>query len=258
MKNHLTFIILINSLIILSAQNTGVGIGTENPQTTLDINGDLNVSKTIYIGGENLTHGNAGQFIVSGGADAPTKWDTKQIPAGYGDSYSLTNMDSFTDNTGVDFNGSSTGNTEPYDLNDLLNAAVGWKEIHALQNTISIVQPINKVNLHLQTMTQLTGGTLASFACGFFLNDVASDRTIFRLKGVRTDVMIAPSGSYRLFNMNTTLENVPPGQYELKVGCIKRNIGNGITLGIGKTIDASTLSQSMAQSTLNVYTLEKS
>lgn len=252
------FIFLTLTVSIYShAQSGRVGIGTDNPQTTLDVNGDMNISKTIYLGGESPAHGNAGQFIVSGGENAPARWETKQIPGGYGESYSLTSMDSFSDNTGVDFNGSSAGNTNPYNLNDNLSSSVGWKELPGLTNDIIVIQPNNKVNLHLQTMIQLTGGTLASFACGFFLNDLPSNPNIFRLKGVRTDVMIAPSGSYKLFNMNSTLENLPAGQYKLKVACIKRNIENGITLGIGKSVNTGTLSGSMAESTLNVYILEK-
>ncbi len=241
----------------LNAQE--VGIGTENPQTTLDVAGDLNVSNAIHLG-ETPEPGTAGQFITSNGPDEKPEWTTIRLPAGMGESFSLTNMDSFADTVGQEFTSSSAGDANPYNMNDPLNASVGWTEFPGLSNSVTIYKTQNKINLHLQTVTQIMGGSgtlLASFGCGFFINDNPADKTIFRLKGVRTDVMIAPASSYKMFNMNTTIENLPPGEYTIKTACIKRNIGGSIRLGIGKALNTATLSSSMAQSTLNVYTLEK-
>jgi|SRR5690606_24570503 len=257
MKNKYIFSLVLLCSFQLSIFGQNVGVGTDNPQATLDVAGELNVARSVHIGGKLPIPGTEGQFIVSGGEESPAEWKSIQIPAGLGESFSLTSMDSFADMVGVSFNGSSAGHTNPYNVNALFNTTVGWKEIPGLSNNIVLYKPDNKINLHLQTMAQITGGTLASFACGFFVNDLAGDDEVYRLKGVRTDVIIAPSGSYKLFNMNATIENLPPGAYTIKTACIKRNIASGITLGIGKALDTTVLSQSMAQSTLNVFTLER-
>jgi hypothetical protein len=51
--------------------NGNVGIGTNNPQTTLDVNGDVNIENRVLL--NNLV-GTAGQVLTSGGAGGATTW----------------------------------------------------------------------------------------------------------------------------------------------------------------------------------------
>ena len=118
----LLFPILLFGNIVLSQ----VGIETDTPQTTLDIDGDVNVSGSIYIGGENISAGNNNQLITSGGESAAASWTDKTIPLGMDSSLNTSFMNSYKDSNGVEFNNSSAGNTNPYTLNAPLSSSIGW------------------------------------------------------------------------------------------------------------------------------------
>ncbi len=60
------------SLQRMTITNGGnVGIGTTNPQSKLDVNGDINIGNKLLL---NNTTGNAGQVLVSGGPSASASW----------------------------------------------------------------------------------------------------------------------------------------------------------------------------------------
>ena len=99
----LLFPILLFGNIVFSQ----VGIETDTPQTTLDINGDINVSGSIYIGGENISAGTNNQLITSGGDSAAASWTDKTIPLGMDSSLNTSFMNSYKDSNGVEFNNSS-------------------------------------------------------------------------------------------------------------------------------------------------------
>lgn len=248
-------IFLFSFAVICNAQNGKVGINTDAPQTTLDVAGDLNVSQSIYLNGENISAGTTNQLITSGGDSQAASWTSKEIPLGMDSSLTTSYMDSFVATTGIEFDNASAGNTEGYLENALLDSSIGWKEIPELQNDITIYKSENRVNLFLQTMVQFEGNSFASFGCGYFINDNMLERSQFRLKGVRTDVMFTPTGSFKLFNMNTTITNLAPENYTIKVACIKRNISGTNKIGIGKAL-TDTLNTDMAQSSLSVTVLE--
>jgi len=60
-----------NNLRMSIANNGNVGIGTNNPGATLDINGDLNIQNSLLI---NNSAGNTGQVLVSNGNGAAPSW----------------------------------------------------------------------------------------------------------------------------------------------------------------------------------------
>lgn len=60
-----------NNLRMSIANNGNVGIGTNNPGATLDINGDLNIQNRILI---NNSAGNDGQVLVSNGNGTAPNW----------------------------------------------------------------------------------------------------------------------------------------------------------------------------------------
>ncbi|HUH36150.1 MAG TPA: hypothetical protein VL022_09995 [Moheibacter sp.] len=255
MKKHIIYLLPIFFMTLSQAQNGRVGINTEKPQTTLDIAGDVNVSEAIYLNDKASSPGTLNQIITSGGANEAAAWTTKEIALGLDESLMMSSMDSFSDTQGLDFNNSSAGNTQPYNMDELLDPSKGWKELSGLKNDITIYKGENRVNLFFQTMVQFQGDNLASFGCGYFINDNMSNRNQFRLKAVRTDVMLPPTGSFKLFNMNTSIINLAPEAYTIKVACIKRNIGANQSVGIGKAL-TSALNVDMAQSSLNVIVLE--
>lgn len=255
MKKHIIYLLPLFFISFSQAQSGRVGINTETPQTTLDVAGDLNVSESIYLNDIATSPGTLNQIITSGGANEAAAWTSKEIAFGLDESLIMSSMDSFTDTQGLEFNSSSAGNTNAYSLDDLLDNEKGWMEIPGLKNDITIYKNENRTNLFFQTMVQFVGTNIGSFGCGYFINDNMDDRTQFRLKAVRTDVMFSPTGSFKLFNMNSTIINLPPQEYTIKVACIKRNIGANHRVGIGKPL-TNTLNTDMAQSSLNVILLE--
>lgn len=252
-KTILLSIIALGTIAI--AQEKKVGINTDSPQTTLDVNGDVNVSGAIYLGGDDLSAGTLNQIVTSGGEEVAS-WTNKEIPFGMDMSLKTSFMDSYSDTTGIEFDNNSTGNTNPYDLDDLLNHGVGWEELTGLESSFTVYKNENRLKLFFQTMIQFEGNSLASFGCGYFINDNMQNRNQFRLKGVRTDVMQPPSGSFKLFNMNFTNSNLEPATYTVKIACIKRNIGGINKISIGKPL-TNVLNTEMSQSSLNISVLEE-
>lgn len=251
-----TLLLSVFSLSIITfAQEGKVGINTESPQTTLDINGDVNVSNSIYIGGDQISAGTNNQLITSGGENEPVSWTDKKIPFGMDDSFVTSYMNSLIDNNGAYFNNSSLGHTNPYSENDILSPNVGWKELPDLESQFTISKNENRLNLFFQTMVQFQGSTLASFACGYFINDDLQNRNNFRLKGVRTGVLHPPTNSFSLFNMNSTYINLAPETYTVKIACIKRNIDSDNQISIGRPL-TNILNNSISQSSLNITVLE--
>ena len=80
MKKHLIVLMSLFSSVSLFSQ---VGINTENPQKTLHVNGDLQLTKEFNVGGNASTQGSpgvSGQVLVSKGANSAPEWKTLSIP----------------------------------------------------------------------------------------------------------------------------------------------------------------------------------
>lgn len=269
---YITFLFLGNQLF------SQIGINTENPrlEVALDVNTIANITDRIYIGNDQLTQigdeGQNKQVIVSGGGDGSVEWNSKQIPNGFGASFTMTSMNTYYDTTGVNLaSNGSIGYGETNTLNDAYTAVdtnfasctAGncWRTLNGLTNTFTVYKPGNKINFILQTTAQINSANLSSFACALFLNSPSSP-SVFTMKGVRTDIIPGSSqGNYQLFNMNVTLEGLatPNGAggtvYEARVACRGRLVGSD-SFGVGKPINNTFLNQDMAQSTLNVFVLE--
>lgn len=255
MKKYIIYTLMSCFMTLGKAQNGRVGINTEKPQTTLDVAGDVNVSQSIYLNDIQPSAGGFNQIITSGGEAEAAAWTDKKIASGLDESLVMSYVDSFTDTKGLEFDGNSTGHTLPYSLNDVLDASKGWKELTGLTNKVTVYKHENRMNLFFQTMVQFVGSTVSSFACGYFVNDNLNNRNQFRLKAVRTDVIFPPNGSFKLFNMNSTIIDLAPEEYEIKVACIKRSIVTNNKVGIGKAL-TNALNVDMAQSSLNIMLLE--
>lgn len=241
------------ALVIFSIFSLGyyaqVGIKTATPVGLLDINGDLNINKEMRMGGTNTVKGSAGTAgtIFHNNSDLGVNdWKSVKIADGQG-SMSLFSMNTVSDQTGVTFSGNN-GSTSPYAENSALTS--DWTVITGAQDTYSVTNTTNKVVFTFQTTAQKTNNSNSSsgFACGIFVDDL--------LKAVRTDVLIGTDGSYKIYNMNTTLTNVTPkNNYKVKVACTKRNLNSG-TLGIGTAVNNNFLNSDMSQSVLTTSVLQ--
>lgn len=246
MKNKI-FIFLVAISPNLFSQ---VGIGTEKPHTTLDINGTTNVSKEIRFNGTDAKIGAAGKQgdLISGNALNNNFWKNFDLPEGFLEGMVLSG--SFVNSTfnGVSFPGTSSSSTlaVPYTKGQAM--ASHWKELSDLNQKIKIVKSVNLVTVSVQTLVQ-TSNQNSSFACGIYLDD--------KLDFVRLGTVNAGVGNYRTLNLNATLSNMELGEHTIKFACAERNIPTGTTLNIGKPIITTNLNDEMAKTSSVILVLEK-
>jgi len=92
-------------ILTFSLSKAQVGVNTETPQATLHVNGDLQVGKSIHVGGDDKTAGNpgeTGQFLASQGVNNPPVWKSiaeLDVPLAVGFAYRSANTDNYTGNT---------------------------------------------------------------------------------------------------------------------------------------------------------------
>jgi len=243
--------------------NAQVGINTNTPAKTLDVNGALNIRKEIRTGGTPSTpgaEGTTGQIFSVEGPTSDT-WKTFQIANGTG-SLSLYYLNTVKDNVGIQF--TESGSTGIYTM-DFPYSSANWTYIPGITDSFVVTRTDNKSKaiLSFQTTVQIakpaglswTSGS-ASYACGIF---VEKDGAQGVLKAVRNDVVRGIPGSYRVYNLNVTLDALAAGSYVVKAACTNRNLGSGSslsTLGIGRPVDTSNLNNAMSQSTLTTSMLQ--
>jgi len=242
------FTIILTTFFITSEAQIGIKIA--NPVGTLDINGDLNLRSSLRVGGTNDVKGDpgvAGTIFHHNSSLQVNDWKEIKIADGQG------SMSMFFVNTRSDQNGaqfiSPNGSTSPYAENLTLDTNV-WAVLQGTQDTFSVSNPVNKIVFTFQTVAQKTqnGNSSISFACGIFVDN--------KLKAVRTDVILGAEGSYKIFNLNATLANVPPkNNYSVKAACTKRNLNSG-KLGVGVPVNTTSLNTDMSQSILTTSVLQ--
>lgn len=266
MKNIFITIILFTGFV--QAQ---VGINTTTPAKMLDINGTLNVRKEIRTGGTETVVGSAGNAGQLFGFNSPSSdtWKTVQIANGTG-SLSLFYLNTVKDVTGLQF--TETGNTGIYELDSPFTSSTvaaipNWEYVTNAHDSFVVTKTDNlsKAVLSFQTTVQIaipTGSGLswstssASFACGIF---VEKDGEIAKLKAVRNDVVRGAPGTYKVYNLNVTLDALAAGSYIVRAACTNRQLNSGmtlVTLGIGRPVNAANLNAEMAQTTLTTSLLQ--
>ena len=250
MKLIIYIFVIISTTTFVQSQ---VGINTNNPTKILDINGDLNLRKELKIGGTDLDAGQVG----TADADTSNNWKTYQIANGTG-SLSLYYLNTTKDDIGIPFNSTAPTITS-YALD---SDQTDWTFLTKNKDNFVVTDNTNssKVTLSLQTTVQInrpanSTGTSASFACGIFLK---KGTEAYKLKAVRSDVVRGAPGSYKIFNLNVTLDKLAQGSYEVQAACRNRQLGSGTTLvniGIGVPTDTNKLNQAMANTTMTTTVL---
>ena len=256
-------------LIIYSFSSAQVGIKTNTPERTLDVNGGLNIRKELRLNGTETTKGAAGTegqiFSVTGTTTLSDEYKTIKIADGTG-SLTYTYLNTTTDRTGAKF--ATTGSTNSYLINSGFTTSAdtttpNWLRIPGNTDTFSITDTTQKSKaiLSFQTNAQIarnspSGNYSGSFACGIFVKKGSGPE---ELKAVRSDVVKGASGSYKIFNLNVTLDKLDPGVYTVSAACSNRNLGSRtslVNLGVGTPVDANFMNQDMSQSTLTVTVLQ--
>lgn len=265
MKTIYTYILFVASSLCYSQ----VGIKTLTPEKTLDVNGGLNVRKELRLNGTDVVKGSAGTegqiLSVTGTTQLSDEYKTIKVADGAG-SLTYTYLNTTTDRTGVKF--SATGSTNPYVLNSGFTMSTNtttanWVKLTGNTDTFSITDTTKKAKavLSFQTNAQIarnnpSGNYSGSFACGIFVKKGTGPE---ELKAVRSEVVRGVSGSYKIFNLNVTLDKLDPGVYTVSAACSNRNLGSGnglVNLGVGTPVDATFMNQDMSQSTMTVTVLQ--
>lgn len=235
----------------------------------LDVNGSFNIRKELRLNGTELTKGSAGTdgqiYSVTGTTTLIDEYKTIKIADGTG-SLTYTYLNTTTDRNGVKF--SNTGSTNAYSLNSGFTTSTNtttanWAKLSGNTDNFSITDTTKKAKavLSFQTNAQIarnspSGNYSGSFACGIFVKKGSGPE---ELKAVRSDVVKGTSGSYKIFNLNVTLDKLDAGLYTVYAACSNRNLGSGTTqvnLGVGTPVDPKFINQDMSQSTMTVTVLQ--
>lgn len=261
MKN--TFILLfgISSCIAFSQ----VGIGTNNPRTTLDVAGDLNLRRELRVGGTTSVNGNAGtpgQILVSSGNSAVPTWKSVNTPFASAGDYQLVNTKVLFDRTGINFSANSNNTPAAYisTLGENISTN-GWVQIPGLQTTILVEQEGNTLSLIFQTGVESNSGgstiidnRLVKYMCGVFQNDL-----LVAFRGDELlDVHRKDANNEGVFTLSYSVDDLPVANHVFKVACRRIQTTAGIyEFAIGRPITSSAISNAfMLQSVIKIELLE--
>lgn len=254
-------ILLINLVFISSSLFAQVGVNTNTPRTTLDVQGDLGIRSKIYLGGDETTIGKLGEVgsvLVSQGANQPPAWKVLRRPEFKPETYYLINYEASNTDNGLTLTDGTTNRalyTKNMSLSSFLAGNGSGGEITGLTKTFKVNNSVNKVGLVFETVVHINSTATnqgVDFACGVFVDD--------QLKGVRTFTLNQPTssvGPFYTFTLLGSAENLPKKEYTAKVACKRRASIGGFTstFGVGKAV-RSNINDFMAQSTLRIEVLE--
>lgn len=267
-NNIILFILLFASHFSIAQ----VGINTDRPRADLDVQGDLGIKGSIYLGDENLNEkgdkGVSGAVIVSQGEGKSPVWKVLRLPKFEPSKYvSFSNVAQETEN-GIKVSGGSiwTQNqflsgrnlyTENQSINDFLgNNNSSGGVIDELKDYVNINNAENKVMFSFETIVHLNttnGNTGVEYACGIFVDN--------QLKGARVYTSQQFGNSGRIFytyNLIAVAKNLPVGKRKVEVACTRRDNLYNFTGDIGFGLPVYTnLNKFMTKSSLLVETFEK-
>lgn len=253
-KKIIGLLIFAFSIIVVDAQ---LGVNTETPKATLDVQGNFGVRNRIYLGGDNTAPGllgDVGTVLVSQGAAKPPVWKVIRRPNFDPFLYTIFNNSASNTEVGVIIGNTNSG----YDVNteNQTLASYGGTIIPALTKDFQIDNSDNIAILSFETIAHLQSTVTnegVDFSCGIFVDDL--------LKGVRVYTLNQPTTSqftFYTYNLVAVAKALTVGSHSAKVACKRRASVNSFTgnIGIGRMV-ASNLNNFMTQSSLTVETFEK-
>lgn len=264
MKNIL-FVLFSTIGLSLSAQ---VGISTNSPKATLDVNGSYNLrGKLVVLNAPSgkLSEGINDQVLVSQGEGNPPIWKSLRIPEYETNKYYLIFNNSFADRVGVTFTNTQqstiiTRNTS-FTKDKVYTAGNfnGFKEIENLSSkTIKVFSTKSKTYFQFETVVhadfEVAGATDASidYACGIFVDN--------KLVNLRQGNLKASSARYPFLTHNQIglVENLSKGDHTVSVACSRLasyNVPDAVKLGIGTNVQTN-IDSFISQSSLRVDVYE--
>lgn len=203
-KNIIFGVLLLLFTHITYAQK--VGINTDNPQTTLDVNGAIQVRKDIKLGSAAGTAGSsgaAGYGFTSQGAGKSPVWSPMGLDISLG--FGITQSVVLADSVGMEHSSTTpiTSLTAEYLEDSELTVANGWTELSNLKAEVRPTKTRNRLVITLQTAGQV--GTMrtmdAVFAIGIFLDG--------KLKSVRPLPLYGDDLFFAIGTLFDSFENLP-------------------------------------------------
>lgn len=255
--------LLFTSGLLLSAQ---VGINTDSPKSTLDVNGDLNLRNKIVLfdaTDNSLSQGNNDQLLVSQGEGYPPIWKTLRIPEYEPNKFYLIFNNSFSDKQGILFSyyeqaNMTTSKAAAFTKGADINTLKGFKKIEGLSQNITVFSTQSKAYFQFETVVQADFGangnyydTSIDYACGIFVDD--------KLVNLRQRNLKAINSQYPFLTHNQIgiVENLSKGNHTVSVACSRlASYGeNYKTLAIGTNTNTN-INDFIAQSSLKVDVYE--
>ncbi len=219
MKNIILSFVLLFATPIIYAQK--IGINTDTPQTTLDVNGGIQVRKDIKLGGAAGTAGNSGvdgDGFASKGAGQSPVWAplVSELAPGFriAESVVLTDKVGFFDDSKTPISSLTAECLEDSDM-------TGWTELSGLRAEITPTRINNRLVVTLQTVGQ-TGayspvGDLV-FSIGIFIDGKL--KSVRPLSVLGTDLVFAIGTLFDSFEKLEPKANGDP--YVIQVGVTLR------------------------------------
>lgn len=239
MKKGLVFILSLAVGFIAQCQ---VGINTNSPKSTLDINGDLTIRNELKVGGTASTAGNPGQdkyLLVSQGTGEAPQWKASKVGFYEAGEYRIMDSRFTTDQTGINFGNLSIGDGIATSTTGetLTQTTPKWTEITGLATAFNIHNADNRINMTFQTGIEMSDignndNQFVRFACGIFVDD--------RLVSLRSDQINGVYGkgnkNQSIFTLNYIIQNLAVGPHIAKVGCRRiTSSSSGYHFAIGRT-----------------------
>ncbi len=255
-------VLLVITGLSLSAQ---IGIKTDAPKATLDVNGDTNFRGKLAVmnvsDNNKLFEGSNDQVLVSQGEGLPPLWKTLRIPEYEANKFYLIFNNSFSDKTGVTFssteestNGSSRSTS--FTKNVAYSTLNRFKKIAALSQPITIYSAQSKTYFQFETVVQaafpVNGDPDISidYACGIFVDDKLVN---LRQRNIKAS---SASSTFITHNQIGIADNLTKGQHTVSVACSRlKSYNTNVNLGIGINV-ATNIDSFITQSSLKVDVYE--
>lgn len=235
MQKFIGSLFLLSNLVFSQQFFSQVGIGTDKPNATLDVNGDVALRNELSLGGTDMAKGNPGeanQVLVSQGEGLPPTWKYIRAPFVEDGTYKLTNTYLSESEVGIStFSAGVTGDgVNTSSIGDLIDSK--WKKIPNLTTQIEVKFAENKLVYQVQTGIEIVGSTAGStvrFLCGIFKDD-----KLIALRPDKITTAYSNTPTQYMFTLNYSEQNSPIGVYKMDVACRKiatTNVNNYFSIG---------------------------
>ncbi len=211
---------------------TQVGINTNTPQAALHVNGNLQITNELNVGGDATTVGNAGlsgQILKSNGADLPPTWEnTLDIPDKDGTLISIDGVFNIAQEITAEMSDDFSSPPSIIPIGNLTHVIIDNENKYTAttsSNTFQVIEDgVYKVILNLQVST--TNGDNLVIGIWDSLEGKWAART--------NDNFNAPTGSLQTYTIITSIQMFAGRDYSFSAGNTINNFtikkgGTGIT-----------------------------